>query len=460
MGQRTQPGCSWWRDTTLHTSRCSRGRELFWANVEKERLTALSTSLSLATNGRQPNSTIRLASSGHDAVEAYHLKTRRPRLATDAASSNLTMNTKSVAAVVPTVKAKTQTVALCAPSFESALNSVVTTGITAGFQPSFTQRELPTQAGKEVGQGGFIWLSKNMLSLVERLPKKCRPSVRSVLLAYAQLSSNKGNARTFPAAAELVARLAGCAVRTVHNADKHLLEAGLITIHRQRVQGRDVARLVTLCEVAAAPPLAFEVVSADDLPSVRRYRREQSKKAVHTGMQVVQCNLHTLKKLSKEKLSLSTRAAAPAGKEREGWEVAERRLAEEFGMEVAEVQKHRRKHEANMAAGRAAGKVQGYPTPASLGRYLANQPTQPKAAPKAEKAAAAVQRAEAERASRWKQFTTTTPDAPSFEEADTATRLRFMVSNEGAGFRALAESWSRNGTYYTLDEETGDIAKL
>jgi hypothetical protein len=124
------------------------------------------------------------------------------------------------------------------------------------------------------------------------------------------------------------------------------------------------------------------------------------------------------------------------------------------------VQKHRRKHEANMAAGRAAGKVQGYPTPDSLGRYLANQPTQPKAAPKAEKAAKAVQRAEAERASRWKQFTTTTPDAPSFEEADTATRLRFMVSNEGAGFRALAASWSRNGTYYTLDEETGDIAKL
>jgi hypothetical protein len=132
-------------------------------------------------------------------------------------------------------------------------------------------------------------------------------------------------------------------------------------------------------------------------------------------------------------------------------------LAEEFSMTVEEVQKHRRKHEAAMAAGRAAGKVQGYPTPQSLGRYLANQPAQPKAAPKAEKAAAAVQRAEAERDRRWKQFTTT-GDAPSFEDADTATRLRFMVSNEGAGFRALAESWSRNGSYFKLDEETGDIA--
>lgn len=376
------------------------------------------------------------------------------------------MNTKSVADLVHEVKEKTQTVALCAPSFEAALNSVVTTGITAGFRPSYTQRELPTEAGKEVGKGGFVWLSNNVLSLVERLPKKCRPSVRSVLLAYAQLSSRRGNAKTFPAAAELVARMAGCAIRTVHNADKHLVAAGLLTISRQRVQGRDVPRLVTLVEVAAAPPIPFEVVSVDDLPGVREHRRQQSKRSVHTGMQVVQCNLHTLKKPSKEKLSLSTHAPAPSvaapagsrGGEREGWEVSERRLAEEHGLTVAEVQKHRAKHEANMAAGRAAGRVQGYPTPQSLGRYLASQPAQAKAAPKAEKAAAAVQRAEAERAARWRQFTTAGDAPPSFEKADTATRLRFMVSNEGAGFRALAESWSRNGSYFKLDEETGDIA--
>ena len=174
------------------------------------------------------------------------------------------MNTKSVADLVYEVKAKTQTVALCAPSFEAALNSTTTTGITAGFRPSFTQRELPTQAGKEVGQGGFVWLSNNVLSVVERLPKKCRPSVRSVLLAYAQLSSRRGNARTFPAAAELVARMAGCSVSTVHLADKHLVAAGLLTIHRQKVQGRDVPRRVQLVEVAAAPPVAFEVVAVDD----------------------------------------------------------------------------------------------------------------------------------------------------------------------------------------------------
>jgi len=75
--------------------------------------------------------------------------------------------------------------------------------------------------------------------------------------------------------------------------------------------------------------------------------------------------------------------------------------------------------------------------------------------------AAAVKRAEAERAARWKQFTTAGDAPPSFEEADTATRLRFMLdSPEGAEFRALAESWSNNGSYFKLDEETGDIAKL
>ena len=277
------------------------------------------------------------------------------------------MNTKSVADLVYEVNVKTQSVALCAPSFEAALNSTTTTGITAGFRPSYEQRELPTEKGKEVGAGGFVWLSNNVLSLVERLPRKCRPSVRSVLLAYAQLSSRRGNAKTFPAAAELVARMAGCSISTVHLADKILSNAGLLTISRQRLQGRDVPRLVTLVEVAAAPPIPFEVVSVDDLPSVRRYRRRQSKLSSDTGVRLAVCNSDTLKKPSKEKLSLSTTlntpsAAAPAGSrggERSGWDKAEERLAEEHGLTVAEVQKHRAKHEANMAAGRAAGRVQG-----------------------------------------------------------------------------------------------------
>jgi len=379
------------------------------------------------------------------------------------------MNTKSVADLVHEVKEKTQTVALCAPSFEAALNSVVTTGITAGFQPSYEKRELPTEAGKEVGKGGFVWLSNNVLSVVERLPKKCRPSVRSVLLAYAQLSSRRGNAKTFPAAAELVARLAGCSVSTVHLADKHLVAAGLLTIRRQKVQGRDVPRMVTLCEVAAAPPLAFEVVSADELPAVREYRRRQSKTSSDTGVRVAVCKSDTLKKPSKEKLSLSicpelSREAAPAGSrggERGGWDKAEERLANEFGLTVAEVQKHRRQHEANMASGRAAGRVKGYATEASLGRFLANLPPQRKAAPLAEKAAAAVQRAEAERERQWQTFSSCQFGAgfkpSSWHEADDETRLEFMTSNAGSTFSALAASWSNRGAYFKLNEETGEI---
>ena len=180
------------------------------------------------------------------------------------------------------------------------------------------------------------------------------------------------------------------------------------------------------------------------------------------------CNSDTLKKPSKEKLSLSTTlntpsAAAPAGSrggERSGWDKAEERLAEEHGLTVAEVQKHRAKHEANMAAGRAAGRVQGYPTTASLGRYLESLPKPTKAAPMAEKAATAMQKAEAERTQCWKQFTTTNTNTPSrFEEADTETRLAFAVSNEGARFRNLAESRSNGGRYYTLNDETCELVQ-
>lgn len=389
------------------------------------------------------------------------------------------MNEQSIAAVLSDVKVKTQTVALCAPSFESALNSVVTTGITAGFQPSFTVRELPTEKGKEVGQGGFVWLSNNVLSVVERLPKKCRPSVRSVLLAYAQLSSRRGNARTFPAAAELVATMAGCSVRTVHNADKQLVAAGLVTISRQKIQGRDVPRLVTLSEVAAAPPIAFEVVAVDDLPAVR----QQRKKAVHTGMQVVQRNLHTLKKHSIEKhipkdtsLSLCPELrGGRAGRGRESLEEVKERLAREHGMEAEEVGRLWEKHVANMAKLPSGA----YATPANfsnnfsslkakhhkhqsrLARYRGVGDTaayaEP-AAPSAEKVKAAVDKAVAERAARWKQFASTTClGAPAFEEANEETRLAFMTSNEGATFLALAESWSSNGTLYTVEEETGIV---
>jgi hypothetical protein len=384
------------------------------------------------------------------------------------------MNNNSVAVAFDKVKGKTQTVALCVPAFEAVLDSVTTTGITAGFQPSFTQRELPTQAGKEVGQGGFVWLSNNVLSVVERLPKKCRPSVRSVLLAYAQLSSRRGNARTFPAAAELVARMAGCSVSTVHLADKHLRDAGLIVIQHQKVGGRDVPRLVTLSEVAAAPPIAFEVVAAEDLPSVRRYRRQQSKKSSDTGVRVAVCKSDTLKKHSEEKhilqhtsLSLSPRrAGGHGGQRRESLEEVKERLAREHGMEAEEVGRLWEKHVANMEAGRAAGRVQGYATPANFSNNFDSIKARHK--PKAtklscpgeerEKEKAAIARAMAERETWWQRFAATTAGTPSrYDQADDETRFRFMTSNEGASFAALASSHSINGLRFKFDEATGSI---
>ena len=375
------------------------------------------------------------------------------------------MNTKSVADLVHEVKEKTQTVALCAPSFEAALNSVTTTGITAGFQPSYAQRELPTEAGKEVGKGGFVWLSNNVLSVVERLPKKCRPSVRSVLLAYAQLSSRRGNARTFPAAAELVARLAGCSVSTVHLADKQLVAARLLTISRQKVQGRDVPRMVTLSEVAAAAPIPFEVVSVDDIPNVRRYRRQQSKSSSDTGVRVAVCKSDTLKKHSIEKtypnspsLSLSPPRQRPP--QRESWEDCEERLAKEHGMEIDEVRHLRSAHEANMAKLPSGA----YATPENFCRNFtslrAKQRKQGKldSRTSTERDKAAIARAMAERETWWQRFAANNSEAPSrYDLADDETRFSFMTSNEGATFSALASSHSCNGQRFKFDEATGAI---
>jgi len=375
------------------------------------------------------------------------------------------MNKQSVADLVHEVKVKTQTVALCSPSFEASLNSVVTTGITAGFAPSFERRELPTEAGKEVGKGGFVWLSNNVLSVVERLPKKCRPSVRSVLLAYAQLSSRRGNARTFPAAAELVARLAGCSVSTVHLADKHLVAAGLLTISRQKVQGRDVPRMVTLCEVAAAPPIPFEVVSVDDIPSVRRYRRQQSKLSSDTGVRVAVCKSDTLKKHSKEKtypnspsLSLSPPRQRPP--QRESWEACEERLAKEHGMDVDEVRRLRSAHEANMAKLPSGA----YATPENFCRNFASLRAKQRKQGKldsrtsTERDKAAIARAMAARETWWERFAANNAAAPSrYDLADDETRFRFMTSNEGASFAALAASHSCNGQRFKFDEATGAI---
>jgi hypothetical protein len=255
--------------------------------------------------------------------------------------------------------------------------------------------------------------------------------------------------------------MAGCAIRTVHNADKQLAAAGLITIHRQKVQGRDVPRLVTLAEVAAAPPIAFEVVAVDDLPAVR----QQRKKAVHTGMQVVQRNLHTLKKHSEEKhnskhtsLSLSPPPRGGLrGQRRESLVEVKERLAREHGMEAEEVGRLWDKHVANMAKLPSGA----YATPDNFSRNFAmlkaKHPTKV-SAPSRDKVKQATDRATAERAARYQQFAEATSNAcRSFTFADDETRLAFMTSNEGATFLALAEEWSRNGTFYTVEETTGRI---
>jgi len=370
----------------------------------------------------------------------------------------LTMNTESVAVAVAEVKEKTQAFALCAPSFESSLNSAVTAGITAGRQPSFAQRELSS--------AGWVWLGNEVLSIVERLPKKCRPSVRSVLLAYAQLSSRRGNARTFPAAASLVARIACCSVSTVHVADNYLKAAGIITVRKQRHStGHDAPRLVSLCEVEAAPPEVFEIVPVDHLPAVRKYRSRQSKNLSDTGVRVAHSKSDTLKKHSKEiinrvSLSKDDEPRCEGIGEREVGDSRNEAMARKHGLTVAEVEKHRREHESNMAAGRRAGRVKGFATEASLDRYIASLPSQTKSAPTTDKTAARVTEAVALRARWWQQFAASTANVPSsWNGADDDTRKKFMMdSKEGATFLALALSLSWDGAYFEVDEETGAVA--
>jgi hypothetical protein len=211
---------------------------------------------------------------------------------------------------------------------------------------------------------------------------------------------------------------------------------------------------------------------------------------VHTGMQVVQRNLHTLKKHSEENqipthnsLSLSPRrAGGHGGQRRESVEEVKERLAREHGMEAEEVGRLWDKHVANMAklpSGAYAtpanfsnnfsslkakhqkhesriARYRGCSNPAAYAEPLApSERAVEEAWPRVQ---AAVKRATDERAARWKQFASTTClGAPAFEEANEETRLAFMTSNEGATFLALAEEWSRSGTLYTVEEETGRV---
>ncbi len=125
-------------------------------------------------------------------------------------------------------------------------------------------------------------------------------------------------------------------------------------------------------------------------------------------------------------------------------------------MKADEVRQLWERHAANMRKLESGA----YATPENFRRrFDALKATHHKSVtPQADKIVAAVQRAEAERERRWRSFAASGGvSAPSFNVADAPTRLQFMASNEGASYRALAENWGRNGAYYTLDEETGEI---
>lgn len=134
-------------------------------------------------------------------------------------------------------------------------------------------------------------------------------------------------------------------------------------------------------------------------------------------------------------------------------------MARKHGLTVDEVQKHRRQHESNMAAGRAAGRVKGFATEASLDRYISSLPSQAKSAPTTDKTTDKVTEAVALRAVWWQQFAASTANVPSsWNAASDETRMRFMVqSKEGANFLALANGKSKGGAYFVVDEETGEI---
>lgn len=126
-------------------------------------------------------------------------------------------------------------------------------------------------------------------------------------------------------------------------------------------------------------------------------------------------------------------------------------------MEAEEVGRLWDKHVANMAKLPSGA----YATPDNFSRNFAmlkaKHPTKV-SAPSRDKVKQATDRATAERAARYQQFAEATSNAcRSFTFADDETRLAFMTSNEGATFLALAEEWSRNGTFYTVEETTGRI---
>lgn len=327
------------------------------------------------------------------------------------------------------------------------LEGVPTISSTSSITPSFT-----AYVSRTLPEDGWCWLGHDQLKRVEQfLEKKARPSVRSVLLAYAQLSSKNGNARHFPAAARLVATMAGVAVSTLHEADAKLASLGLIEIRQRKdARGLDAPRMVTLCnELPELGANAWEMVTADELvEAAAATRRRRSDSGVRLGKARLPQGGHTketLKERPKENLSHTAPLRGNASaRERESWEDLETRLAKENGVAVELIHQLREKH----AAGFANLKSGAYQTPNNFTNALPNllDASRGKIASKAP--VDLVAKANTERTRWWKQAGMT----GAWDDADNAQRRTFMTTNEGASFLALAEAWA------VVCEETGAIS--
>ena len=328
-----------------------------------------------------------------------------------------------------------------------ALEAGPTISSVSSITPSFT-----AYVSRTLPEDGWCWLGHDQLKRVEQfLEKKARPSVRSVLLAYAQLSSKNGNARHFPAAARLVATIAGVAVSTLHEADAKLAYLGLIEIRQRKdARGLDAPRMVTLCnELPELGANAWELVTADELKQTAvSTRRRRSDSGVRLGSAHLRQGGHTketLKERPKENLSLTApRRGNAASRERESWEDMERRLAEENGVAVELIHQLREQH----AAGFANLKSGAYQTPNNFTNALPNLLNASRGKTTSKTSVDLVAKANTERTRWWKQAGMT----GAWEDADSAQRRRFMTTNEGASFLALAEAWA------VVCEETGNIS--
>lgn len=329
----------------------------------------------------------------------------------------------------------------------TALEGVSSVASTSSITPSFTAYVARSQP-----DDGWCWLGHDQLKRVEQfLEKKSRPSVRSVLLAYAQLSSRNGNARSFPAAARLVATMAGVAVSTLHKADAELALLGLIEIRQRKdARGLDAPRMVTLCdELPELGASAWEVVTADELrQTAASTRRRRSDSGVRLGSARLPQGGHTketLKERPKENLSLTApRRVNAAPRERESWEDVETRLAKENGVAVELIHRLREQH----AAGFANLRSGAYQTPNNFTNALPTLLSTSKAKAATKTPQDRTAKAEDERANRWAEAGM----AGTWEDADKDERRAFMATNAGATFYALAGNWA------DVCEETGKIS--